>query len=157
MSRDGERKYVKLAFYYFGINTDTLLVVNSQHLGENHAIWQDKTLWVKNQRRLSTTDAFNIDWFYCKAAPSINADYINKESTQCLRPDRIGVIRPVFKDRICDGFVDCFGKSDEDGGLGKCLVDKTKHEIGGSCSLTLLGTQVHIEECKGTRVVQAGK
>ena len=42
MSRDGERKYVKLAFYYFGIDLEKYFA----YLGEGFGIWATSFTWV---------------------------------------------------------------------------------------------------------------
>lgn len=121
--------------------------------------YDPETLWVKNRHRITTTDAFNLDWFYCKAGSNplfpnpthpyktgINRDYINKETTDCEDVDRIGIIRPVFKDRLCDGFVDCFDQSDEES-LGNCELDKTMHPYDSRCYHSLMATHKLIDNC----------
>ena len=92
--------------------------------------WKEgEGLWLKNQRRLSTTDALSVDWFYCKNPTTkpvekdgINPEFIDKLTVQCVQGDQLGENRPVYKDRICDGFVDCYHQSDEDGRLAQCQI-----------------------------------
>ena len=86
----------------------------------------------------TTTDALAVDWFYCDA----QTFEISKKSVQfCKSEDRIGFKkcwnrlhhnfeifiliyhtvktyttswkRPIFSNRVCDGFVDCLDESDE--------------------------------------------
>ena len=87
----------------------------------------NETLWVRNQRRMTTTDALAIDAFYCDAiSPTMNL-------AECAGPDQIGIKRPLFVDLICDGFVDCFDLSDENGKLQKCDEDKARHPLANNC------------------------
>ena len=129
---------------------DTLQIVKQNFLEEDPT-----SQWDPNSRRLTTTDALNIDWWYCNAVsaytfenkdytPGINTHYINKETTNCAGKDRIGIIRPVFNDRICDGFVDCFDASDENNVLGQCEIDNELHPFVGNPSVEILDSNVVI-------------
>ena len=108
-------------------------------------------LWVKNQRRLTTKDALSIDWFYCKSPTSekegLNPLNIEKSSVTCVDGDLNGLRQPVFKDRICDGFVDCFGLSDEDGRLGKCVENPERHPKDNRCPATIHGSHNNLIVC----------
>ena len=106
-------------------------------------------LWMRNQRKLTTTDALSIDWFYCSAnKDGINPKFIHKATTECKTKDQVNEQREIFNDRICDGFVDCFDQSDEDGRLAECLIEQTMHPHDDRCSYTLYGTHNHVEQCK---------
>ena len=120
-------------------------------------------LWLKNRRRMTTTDVFNMDWFFCKANSEYNNnsedptkaryydptkditndEYINKDSVMCQTGDRTDVLRPVLKDRLCDGFVDCYNGDDENGVLAEC-----KQPPEGQCPSVLYLTSFHLEECR---------
>ena len=67
---------------------------------------------------MSTTDALQIHHRYCRFLPGFES----KETVDCPVPDRVGIIRPVFKDRICDSIPDCEGGVDEDGTMGECAM-----------------------------------
>ena len=131
---------------------DTLSIVNEKLMEET---FETQGLWVKNQGRLTTTDALNIDWFYCIAdkenhpLQGINHNVIHKATTECAGVDRIGEIRKVFNDRICDGYVDCFDQSDENDDLGTCLIDDTRHPAKGQCPFEIIGTHKRVESCVG--------
>jgi len=47
-------------------------------------------LWMRNQRRLTTTDARSIDWFYCASQPGINPAFVPKSASWCAGPDQVG-------------------------------------------------------------------
>ena len=133
------------------IALDNPNIVNDQFMADT---FKTQGLWVKNQMRLTTTDALNIDWFYCTADnkypdQGINRDYIHKATTKCAGVDRIGVVREVFNDRICDGYVDCFDSSDENGDLGTCLIEPKRHPLNGDCPFAYMGSHNYIHECVG--------
>ena len=69
-----------------------------------------------SSRRLTTTDALQIQELYCKKNPKF--EY--KEHVMCASPDELGFSRPVFVDRICDGIKDCHDGSDEDESIFQC-------------------------------------
>ena len=132
---------------------DTLRIVNKKLMEET---FESQGLWVKNQGRLTTTDALNTDWFYCKADNDYpeqkyqNQNFIHKATTKCAGVDRIGEIREVFNDRICDGYVDCFDQSDENGELGTCLIEPKRHPVKhANCPFEIIGTHKHVETCVG--------
>jgi hypothetical protein len=67
---------------------------------------------------LTTTDALQIQHRYCKYRPG----FIAKPTLNCSSPDRLGIVRPIFMDRICDSIPDCHEGSDEDGTMGTCSL-----------------------------------
>lgn len=73
--------------------------------------------------RLTTTDALQFQSHYCPLKKIGSKDL--KKTLMCLGPDQTGVIRPYFKDRRCDEFLDCLDGSDERIAPGICKeVDK---------------------------------
>lgn len=86
---------------------------------------------------MTTTDALQIQWKYCR-----NHEIPVKPYENCTSVDRFGFSRPVFRDRICDGRADCPNGEDENGELAKCLpaAEPTKNNC---CSILLVNT----EEC----------
>lgn len=65
---------------------------------------------------MSTTDALQVHHRYCR----FRRGFRPKTTVDCPTPDRLGVIRPVFQDRICNSIPDCEGGTDEDGTMGQC-------------------------------------
>ena len=56
----------------------------------------------------------------------------------CPTPDRFGVTRPLYSDRICDGRVDCAGGEDEFGeALAAC--QSPTPVTGTECCPTYVG------------------
>ena len=62
--------------------------------------------------RISTMDALQTAYRYCKPR-----GFRPKETIDCLTPDGAGVTRLLFKDRLCDGYVDCPNGEDENGDM----------------------------------------
>lgn len=59
--------------------------------------------------KTTTTDMLQIDHMYCRN----RQNFQSKETYECQTADRFGTKRPVFKDRLCDGYNDCSDGSDE--------------------------------------------
>ena len=55
---------------------------------------------------MTTTDALQLTSYYCQD----NFDWNPKPMTHCQKPDLLGVYRPLFLDRVCDGRIDCEGR-----------------------------------------------
>ena len=84
--------------------------------------------------RMTTTDALQIQWRYCRAREGF--EY--KSTKTCTSKDKLGFEnRDVFVDRICDGFSDCGESEDELGGLGECANAGTPTP-GGCCETVLI-------------------
>ena len=77
----------------------------------------------KTSSRLTTTDALEVQDFYCSKQPKFEL----KEHVMCSKEDELGFFRPVFVDRLCDGIIDCHDESDEDESRFKC------GKISGCC------------------------
>lgn len=92
---------------------------------------KDGTTW-GNHGAMTTTDALQIQWQYCK-----NRDKFQfKETMQCPSPDSTGQVLGVFTDRICDNVNDCHGEEDE-GELVECKISGESTQ-NGCCSTIIL-------------------
>lgn len=47
---------------------------------------------------MTTTDSLQLSEYYCA-----NTEYELKPIVQCQDPDKLGIVRPLFLDRVCDG------------------------------------------------------
>ena len=66
----------------------------------------------------STTDVLQLKKHYCSGFP----DTPEKKVINCPNPDSLGIIRPIFADRVCDSVPDCEDGADEDGRMGECRM-----------------------------------
>ena len=96
---------------------------------------------------MTTTDALQIQTMYC----SNIAGYEYKETTQCPSADRHDLLRPIFRDRVCDGILDCTGGEDEiQDGIAHCLSFGT-NTANGCCEVyTIDGKECSIHEESGS-------
>lgn len=85
--------------------------------------------------RISTSDALQIQYRYCKKR---DANFKYKEYVQCKTPDLAGFIKKVFKDRICDGIIDCPGGEDENGDMGSCKNPTANEKTEKGCCKKLM-------------------
>jgi len=76
---------------------------------------------------LTTTDAEQGWDLYCKDNKALT--HPMEPKTRCLHGDEVGVIRPLFEHKLCDGFNDCLDGEDEDGRLATC-EEGPKTELG---------------------------
>jgi len=65
-------------------------------------------------KRITTTDALQIQTMYCKNQPDKFPKWNNTKTAQCTKEDLSGVIRPVFGTYLCDGTNDCPDGEDEE-------------------------------------------
>ena len=84
-----------------------------------------------SSKRLTTADALELQWKYCKNLPG----FLYKPSVDCTKRDLLGYKRKVFTDRICDGVGDCPQGEDETGQLHQC---KYAEQTENGCCKDLL-------------------
>ena len=83
---------------------------------------------------MTTTDALQVQQLYCSNIEGFEF----KETTQCPSADRHNLLRPIFRDRVCDGVIDCTGGEDEqDNGIAHCLTFGT-NTANGCCEVYMV-------------------
>ena len=89
--------------------------------------------------RITTMDALQAAFRYCKPR-----GFHPKETIDCKTPDGAGVIRKVFLNRLCDGYIDCPNGEDENGDMAKC---KPAHPptANGCCGSIILTNQGNMD------------
>merc|ERR1712176_941399 len=65
---------------------------------------------------MTTTDSLQFEDMYCKEMPQYRA----KPAVTCQSTDHFGFTRPLYTDRLCDGYSDCPNGEDEDGTIAPC-------------------------------------
>ena len=98
-------------------------------LRSQYANGDGSLIWPSNLNGPTTTDMLEVQQM-CR---TMDSDFVLKETVNCLNADRFGVIRPVFTDRLCDGFRDCDDGSDE-GDINECAAKGGKTATG-CCSV----------------------
>ena len=78
-----------------------------------------KILNKSKPNRLTTADALQLQWKYCRN----QNNFKYKKTQDCQTKDLLGFQRLVFDDRICDGIADCPNAEDE-GDIRKCSSGK---------------------------------
>ena len=67
---------------------------------------------------MTTTDSLQIQYMYCRD----NEGFEYKETADCPTEDPQGVTRPIFRDRVCDGVIDCAnGEDEEQDAIAHCM------------------------------------
>ena len=89
--------------------------------------------------RITTEDALQVQWMYCKEQPSKFPGFEYTETATCTSQDEVGATRKVFTSRLCDGISDCPNGEDE-GDLAVCkeIAPRTPN---GCCGAVVRGGQ----------------
>ena len=82
--------------------------------------------------RVTTTDAKQLQHVYCELDTVNFPNFEFKQTVSCTSDDRLGIVRELFADRLCDNVADCGDGEDESGDLANC-IPKTAETSNGCC------------------------